>query len=540
MLGPQRSGRLLPGLVGSRLRGLPSPAGGGLGHAGGVRGAGRRRAWTVWYEVRAWPAPRRAGRLLARRHRAAARPRTPPSGPPTRLTLLGRGERRALGRPGQRVGARPAGPARRPRCSATRASSPWSTGEGRARDVGCWHADPARRTCWSATPRVRLETPARRPRRSRRALQRRRAGHRAGARRPRPHAARRGPRPARRAGLRPRPSCSRCPREGRTVGVLTLYLDAGRTRRRARTSPPPARSPPRPGRAIDRVHRQSQQAAARRGAAAQPAHRPAAIPATRRRRALRAGRGGGPGRRRLVRRVPRSATAPPVLVIGDVVGHDTAAAAAMGQLRGLLRGIAHHSGARPGRGAARPGRRRWPPCTTARSPPPRSARLEQPPGERGAGSRAAALGQRRPPAARWCCTRTAPSTVLTGAGPRPDARRGRRRPQRARVTSSSSAAGATVLLYTDGLVERRGQHPRRRPGPAPRRTSPSWPAGRWTQLCDALLERLLHGTPQDDVALAAVALGPAECPPRRRSAAGPDASDRHTRPAVGARRGGHP
>ena len=37
----------------------------------------------------------------------------------------------------------------------------------------------------------------------------------------------------------------------------------------------------------------------------------------------------------------------PVLVIGDVVGHDTAAAAAMGQLRGLLRGIAHHSGAGP-------------------------------------------------------------------------------------------------------------------------------------------------------------------------------------------------
>jgi serine phosphatase RsbU (regulator of sigma subunit) len=30
-----------------------------------------------------------------------------------------------------------------------------------------------------------------------------------------------------------------------------------------------------------------------------------------------------------------------------VVGHDTAAAAAMGQLRGLLRGIAHHSGAGP-------------------------------------------------------------------------------------------------------------------------------------------------------------------------------------------------
>ena len=36
-----------------------------------------------------------------------------------------------------------------------------------------------------------------------------------------------------------------------------------------------------------------------------------------------------------------------MVVIGDVVGHDTEAAAAMGQLRALLRGIAHYSGAGP-------------------------------------------------------------------------------------------------------------------------------------------------------------------------------------------------
>ena len=42
-----------------------------------------------------------------------------------------------------------------------------------------------------------------------------------------------------------------------------------------------------------------------------------------------------------------------MLVIGDVVGHDTEAAAAMGQLRGLLRGIATYSDAAPGRGAPR-------------------------------------------------------------------------------------------------------------------------------------------------------------------------------------------
>src|SRR3712207_9466320 len=36
-----------------------------------------------------------------------------------------------------------------------------------------------------------------------------------------------------------------------------------------------------------------------------------------------------------------------MLVIGDVVGHDTEAAAAMGQLRGLLRGIAYRDGVGP-------------------------------------------------------------------------------------------------------------------------------------------------------------------------------------------------
>src|SRR5204863_3830176 len=36
-----------------------------------------------------------------------------------------------------------------------------------------------------------------------------------------------------------------------------------------------------------------------------------------------------------------------VIAIGDVVGHDTRAAAAMGQVRGLLRGISYSSGDTP-------------------------------------------------------------------------------------------------------------------------------------------------------------------------------------------------
>ena len=38
-----------------------------------------------------------------------------------------------------------------------------------------------------------------------------------------------------------------------------------------------------------------------------------------------------------------------MLVVGDVVGHDSVAAAVMGQLRSMLRGIAVTSGAGPAR-----------------------------------------------------------------------------------------------------------------------------------------------------------------------------------------------
>ena len=65
-----------------------------------------------------------------------------------------------------------------------------------------------------------------------------------------------------------------------------------------------------------------------------------------------------------------------VVVIGDVVGHDTAAAAAMGQLRGLLRGIAHYSGAGPAevlRGARRGHRRTCTPTRWPRRPSPASS-----------------------------------------------------------------------------------------------------------------------------------------------------------------------
>jgi serine phosphatase RsbU (regulator of sigma subunit) len=206
----------------------------------------------------------------------------------------------------------------------------------------------------------------------------------------------------------------------------------------------------------------------------------------------------------------------PVVVIGDVVGHDTAAAAAMGQLRGLLRGIAHHSGAGPaeilrGLDEAMAHMHAETLATAA------VARLE----------RSNGTGRRR---LRWCNAGHPPPvvlgpggdvTVLGGAmgdlmlGVDPAAER----PE----SVIDLPPGTTVLLYTDGLVERRGSsldegmarlagHLRELAG-AP-----------LDRLCDAVLERILDGTPQDDVALVAV----------RVSAPG-------TRTVPGARQaGGHP
>jgi serine phosphatase RsbU (regulator of sigma subunit) len=72
--------------------------------------------------------------------------------------------------------------------------------------------------------------------------------------------------------------------------------------------------------------------------------------------------------------------------------------------------------------------------------------------------------------------------------------------------------GSVVLLYSDGLVERRG-------------STIDEGTDRLVQnlrelahrpldhLCDALLRRMLHGTPEDDVALVAVRIDPPGTPP---------------------------
>jgi PAS domain S-box-containing protein len=190
-----------------------------------------------------------------------------------------------------------------------------------------------------------------------------------------------------------------------------------------------------------------------------------------------------------------------MLVIGDVVGHDTAAAAAMGQVRGLLRGIAFTTEQGPADvltrlDAAIEGLQVGTTATVV------VARLEQTPEERERGIthlRWSNAGHPPPMAV------TPAGEVLVLAGVEADLLLGID-PASPRVESRVTLdRGATVLLYTDGLVERRGQNldvglGRLREALVELADLPL------TDLCDTLLERLLPPTRDDDVAMVAVRL----------------------------------
>jgi chemotaxis family two-component system sensor kinase Cph1 len=192
-----------------------------------------------------------------------------------------------------------------------------------------------------------------------------------------------------------------------------------------------------------------------------------------------------------------------VLVIGDVVGHDTEAAATMAQLRGLLRGIAFDS---------------------ATGPAGVLSRLDAAIAGLDLGALATVLvGRLDPPSAagsdgvtrlRWASAGHLPPLVVA-----PDGAQRLLVPARAglllgvdphRPRSEQEAVleeGSTLLLYTDGLVERRNQlfddgvellgralaDLRRLPV---------------TAMCDQLIDRLLADGAEDDVALVAVRLRP--------------------------------
>lgn len=195
-----------------------------------------------------------------------------------------------------------------------------------------------------------------------------------------------------------------------------------------------------------------------------------------------------------------------VVVVGDVVGHDVEAAAAMGQVRGLLRGLAVHSGYAPA--AILSGvdevmdKLRLETTATAVV-----ARLEWHPRPGADAGEEVVL--------RWAHAGHPPGLLL---GPGGDVSR------LADVTGNDLllgldpstprsegvrflAPGSTLLFYTDGLVERRDRDIDDGVDTLAdllRDLGPGTPD--LEELCDRLLAGMIDDTPEDDVALLVVRL----------------------------------
>ncbi|WP_369251989.1 SpoIIE family protein phosphatase [Geodermatophilus amargosae] len=204
-----------------------------------------------------------------------------------------------------------------------------------------------------------------------------------------------------------------------------------------------------------------------------------------------------------------------VLVIGDVAGHDVEAAASMAELRSLLRGIAASSDGGPaeilmGLDTSMELLQVRTMATAA------VARLEQTPAQRAAGlTRLTWSNAGHPPPlvlhpdGRLSFLAAERAELLLGVVP------GTPRTQH----EATLERDTTVLLYTDGLVERRssdldeGLDLLR----SAVRDLADLPLD---QLCDGVIDRLVDGRPDDDVALVAVRLHredlprPAEAGPR--------------------------
>jgi len=287
---------------------------------------------------------------------------------------------------------------------------------------------------------------------------------------------------------------------GRTLGVITLFRGADRARATTDDLSTARQLAERAGVGLDnaRLHRQQVRLAEELqrsllSAPPTPDHLEIAV---RYLPAAEAARVGGDWYDAFLQR-----TGDTVVVIGDVVGHDTAAAAAMGQMRGLLRGIAFHGGESPslvlaGLDAAMEGLGL---DTTATAV---VARVEQSP-------ELEAEGLMR---LRWSNAGHPPPFLVDPQGDvhqllarRTDLLLGVL-PERDRTEGEAVVErGSTVLLYTDGLVERRDQSLQQ--GLALlRQVLADLVDLPLEDLLDELLRRLLPADRADDVALLALRL----------------------------------
>jgi serine phosphatase RsbU (regulator of sigma subunit) len=196
---------------------------------------------------------------------------------------------------------------------------------------------------------------------------------------------------------------------------------------------------------------------------------------------------------------PDSAT---VAVIGDVVGHDIDAAAAMGQIRSMVRAIAYGRSDAPAEILARVdtvlGGLHIGTLATALV-----ARIEQPDEQRRHGLRTL----------RWSSAGHLPPLLLHADGTvdaltsTPERLLGTDSPGPRTDHTAVLHPGDTLLLYTDGLVE----HARTPLDEGLARlaaTLAELHRQPLEALCDGLLERLLPGRADDDVALLAVRCHP--------------------------------
>jgi serine phosphatase RsbU (regulator of sigma subunit) len=223
-----------------------------------------------------------------------------------------------------------------------------------------------------------------------------------------------------------------------------------------------------------------------------------------------------------------------VLAIGDVAGHDTRAAAAMGQVRGLLRGIGYSSGGTPAEILTELDRAvqglALDTMATALV-----GRLEESDEDLRAGRtwfRWSNAGHPAPVLIDADRNVTlldgVPADLMLGVAPG--------MPRADRVVCLER--GATVLLYTDGLVERRDRDVDAGTAElmAALREHAELPLD---ELCDVVLEKLFLPDAEDDVAILAVRLhdkhaprppeaGPQVVPPGtpRAPAVHPDAPSR--------------